>query len=395
MRCAVRIGLLPAWRLMRAGARIQIAVFGAVWLTAAPTAAQSGGVEGLPVPLEEPKKSRGEFSFDVALWGHHDDNILELSDQNIAIFDSGDYSPDRFLINSVGDFITSLSGRARWAGKPWARHETRVAVAAEANWYADNPIKNYQTYALFLSQELTASRKHLSVLRLTVSHTPEYYLQQLTDDDASFNAGRRIRESVTYRQTYYRLAYDQTLIEDRFDARLAVQYQRRNYNQFFPERDDRRDTVGLTLGGRPFAHNRFSIEATAGLGRLLARGNLDWTPWVDDNISYDVSLLGLNASIPWRGKRGGRVELEADREIRTYTTTNKFDTSHFERVDHRLTWNAGIVQKLPAGLEFFANYESETNDTQFPRLVIAPNDTTSFVANRIAVGLRWRTSIGR
>jgi hypothetical protein len=372
-----------------------LAVFGAAWLATTPTVAEPGGVGSNPESLEVSKTTWGAFSFDVAFRERHDDNILELSDQNIAIFESGVFRPDRFLIESVGDTITSLSGRARWTGKPWARHETRVALAGEANWYANNPIKSYETFSLSVAQELTASKKHLSMMRLAVSHTPEYYLQQLTDDDASFYAGRRIRESVRYRQTYYRLTYDQTFVEDRFDGSLSVEYKRRNYNQYFPERDDRRDTATVTLGGRPFARNRFAIQATAGLGRLLARGDLDWTPFVDDDISYDVSLAGLSAAIPWRGKHGGRVELGADREIRTYTTPNKFDTSHYGRVDHRLTWSVGVVQRLPADLELFAGYENETNDTMFPRVVIAPNDTTSFVSNRVSLGLRWRGSVGR
>jgi len=393
MRCAPS-AFSDLVSLTRALGVVGLAAFAAAWFTATPAVAEPGDTGNVPAVHEVSKKTWSKFSFDVSLWEHYDDNILELSDQNIAIFDSGVYAPERFLITSIGAYITSLSGRARWRGKPWARHETRVAIAGEANWYANNSIKNYETYDLSVAQELTATKKHLSLIRLTVSHTPEYYQQQLRD--APFIPGSFIYESAGYRQTHYRLAYDQTFIEDRFDGRLTVEYRRRNYNQYFPERDNRRDTAAVSLGGRPIARSGFSIDGMAGLGKLLARGDLDsTTAFPEADISYDVSFLGLNATIPWGGKLGGRVALAADREIRTYTTTDPADTSHYDRVDHRLTWSAGIVQKLPVDLELFANYENKTQDTTFPRLVIAPNDTTSFVSNRVTLGLRWRASIGR
>lgn len=371
---------------------LHLAVFGAAWLAAAPTAAQSGGAGSNPPPSES---KRGAFAFDLTLQERYDDNILELSEADIDRVVSGDFTPGRYLIATPDDFITTLSGRARWTGKPWARRETRIALSGDAHWYARNDIKSYDTFGVSIAQELTASRKHLAQLRLSITHTPEYYLRQLTDDDASFLAGRRIRESARYSETRYRIAYLQDFIADRFGGRLALDHQRRNYNAFFPERDNSRDTVTVTLGGRPIKASRFALEGTAGAGRLEAHGDLDFTPFPDDDISYDVILFGLDAAIPWQGRWGGRVELEADYEKRTYTTSNKFDVTRYGRYDARPTWRAGIVQKLPANLELIADYERESNDAHWPVFAVPSDDTTDFTADRFSVALRWRASVGR
>jgi len=378
---------------MRVGALLQIAVFGAAWLTAAaPTAAQSGGAGSNPPAAEATKNV---FSFDLAVQERYDDNILELSQRDIDRVESGNFTPGRFLISTPDDFITNLAGRVRWTGKPWARRETRIALAADANWYAQNDIKNYQNYGVSIAQELTASKKHLSQLRLSVTNTPEFYDRQLTDDDASFNAGIRIRESSRYRETNYLLNYDQDFIGDRFDGRLALDHRRRNYNEFFPERDNSRNTVAVTLGGHPFKSYRFGLEGTAGLGRLQARAELDSTPIPDDDISYDWTLFGFSTAVPWPGGRGGRFEAEINYEQRTYTTDNKFDVLRYGRHDDRLTWRAGIVQRLPADLELIAYYERETNNAHWPVIAIPSDDTTDYTAGRFSVALRWRTSVGK
>jgi hypothetical protein len=371
---------------------VGIAVFGAAWLAAAPTAAQSGGVGSNP-PTAETKKNF--LSFDLAVQERYDDNILELSQADIDRLESGNFTPGRFLISTPDDFITNLAGRARFSTKPWSRYETRIALAADANWYARNDIKNYQNYGVSIAQELTASKKHLAQLRLSVTNTPEFYDRQLTDDDASFNAGFRIRESSRFRETNYLLNYDQNFIGDRFDGRLALDHRRRNYNEFFPERDNSRNTVVVTLSGHPVARSRFELQGTAGLGRLQARAELDFTPIPDDDISYDWTLFGFSTAVPWRGGRGGRFEAEIDYEKRTYTTDNKFDLTRYGRHDDRLTWRAGIVQKLPADLEFIADYERETNDAHWPAFVVPSDDTTDFTAGRFSVALRWRTSVGK
>jgi hypothetical protein len=378
---------------MRAGAFIQIAVFGAAWLTAsAPTAAQSGGAGSHPPAAEATKNV---FSFDLLIQERYDDNILELSQRDIDRVESGNFTPGRFLISTPDDFITNLAGRVRWTGKPWTRRETRIALAAEANWYAQNDVKNYQSYGISIAQELTASKKHLSQLRLSVTNMPEFYDRQLTDDDASVAAQHRIREPSRFRETNYWLAYDQDFIADRFDGRLALDHRRRNYNEFFPERDNSRNTVAVTLGGRPFKSYRFGLQGTAGLGRLQARAELDFTDIPDDDISYDWTLFGFSTAVPWPGGRSGHFEAEINYEKRTYTTDNKFDLTRYGRHDDRLTWRAGIVQRLPADLELVAYYERETNDAHWPLFAIPSDDTTDFTAARFSVALRWRTSVGK
>ena len=141
--------------------------------------------------------------------------------------------------------------------------------------------------------------------------------------------------------------------------------------------------------------SRFALAGTAGLGRLQAHGDLESTEISDDDISYDVTLFGLDAAVPWQGKLGGRVELAADYERRTFTTTNKFDILRFGRYDDRLTWRVGIVQKLPAGLELVGDYERETNKAYWPVFAVPSDDTTDFTASRFSVALRWRTSVGK
>jgi len=351
--------------------------------TASLAAAASSSDEG------RGKLDRRGLSFDVALEARYDDNILQLSPSDIDRLRSQTAPSSRFVITSADDTIAVGSFQGRWRGKPLRRRVTSIAADVDIHRYSKNDVKDYEEFSLSVSQELTASVRHLSRLRASISHIPRFYVRELTDDDASFELGTRVRESATFEQTEYELALGQTIVRDRLVVSAGVSRKRRNFNASFLERDNTNDSWTVGIHGRPIPGSRVQIGVAYVRGSLDARGDLASTPIPDDDISYDHDGIEADVSVPWRGRLPGRVAVHCERERRDFTTSNRFDILRFDRGERRSDCEVSLSQRVVAGLELLAEWRRKTSDASFPA-GIASDEITDFTQNRWSLGLRYR-----
>lgn len=345
-----------------------------------------------PAAGQEPSEERHHprLSFDIAVEERYDDNVLQLAARDLARFEQ-DPGSSRFKISSVDDTVTVGRAALRWSLRPLPRRETRLGVSAAVYRYATDGVKNWERYALSLRQELSASRRRLTLLRVWASHTPSFYLRELTDDDASFAAGTRVRSSAIYAQTESGLAVDQEVVPDRLTATAGWVRARRDFVAAFDERDGTRTTWRAGLRARPLSRSRLAVTADLGFGAYEARGDLAATPIPDDDISYDHRELALGAALPWGRARHGRIEADLEIERRDFTTTNQFDLFRFDRRDDRRELGLRIVQGVGPELDLVFEARRATNDASFPPGV-ENDDVTDYRQNQVSLGLRWSPS---
>lgn len=334
------------------------------------------------------EKKSSQFALKASLESRYDDNILQLSESAKRQLEENP-DPDQFLIETADDVIAIGRLDFRWAGRPISRRKTSVALSLDAYRHARNDVKDYEEYGISISQEITASRRHLGSMRLEASRTPGFYMRQLTDDDASFAAMQRIREAATFAQNDYRVAYRQEIVSGRLEGRLGWRSRARDFNDHFNERDNTRRNWLLGLQGCPFGRAPIEVTLSYEIGTLRARGDLPSTPIPDDDISYRYHALILETEIPWQTQKRGRLQIEVRRENRDFTSSNPFDISHSERQDRRRDYQARVVQRLASGLDLVGEVRRRSNDASFPVPFTDFDEETDFVENRVSVGLSW------
>lgn len=355
-----------------------------------------------PAPETQPKP---KFGFDLSVAGRYDDNILHLSNCDVESLDQGiprlpcasspghraTHAADR--IETKDDNVVLAGFQTRWTTRPFPRRNTVVGANLDVYRYLRNSVKNWTEWSVTLAQELSATRTHLTLLRASVDYLPSYYLRELRDDAASFEAQMPIYASATYAQTEYDLSLEQEIVNNRLHAVAAGQLQLRDYNRHFGERDGDRTTWSLVLRGRLSERPRTQATLSYSWGRLAADGDRPSTPIVERDVSYDHHEIKLDGAISWGDRRGGRVEALAMNETRDYTTTDRFDVYRFGRVDDRREYRARFVQRAGPHFEVVAEWWRYKNR---PDLLIASldpaGDVTGYVENRYTVSLRCHLS---
>ena len=312
-----------------------------------------------PTPEPEPKP---KLVFDLSVAGRYDDNVLHLSNCDREGVDSGisrlpcagspghsaTHAADR--LETTDDNVVLAEFQTRWTSRPFPHRNTVVGATVDVYRFMRNSIKNWTEWSVTFAQELSAARKHLTLLRASVDYAPSQYLRELRDDAASFEAQMPIYASATYAQTEYDLSLEQEIVNNRLHALAAAELQLRDYNHHFDERDSDKTSWSLALRGRFSERPRTQATLSYFWGRLAADGDRSSTPIVERDVSYDHHGIKLDGVISWGDRRGGRVEALAVKETRDFTTTDRFDVYRFGRVDSRREYRARFVQR--AGRRF-------------------------------------------
>ena len=334
------------------------------------------------------EKPNRPFDLGISLETRYDDNILQLSEEAQDRFRE-EPDPERFLIESIDDYVAIGKIDLRWRGKPIRKRETAVRAFLDAFRYVRNDIKDYEKFGISISQELTASRRHLASLQIRYSRIPDFYKRHRVDEDASFDAGERVISSYDYEEDRYSVTYEQAIVNRRLEARLDWKYFDRDYNESFNERDSTKDIWSLALIGRPFRDTPLEVGLAYGTGDLRARGDLPATPITDDDVSYRLDTYLLDVEYRWKGRRGGRVGVSAEREFREFTSDNAFDLGHFGREDERNNYRVRLDQRLSRKLVLLAKYHRKSREVTLPPGIPVSDDETDFVEHRITVGVAW------
>ena len=180
---------------------------------------------------ENATPSSKRFSLRLSLETFFDDNILNLRDDAIDEFESGQFEPDRFLIRSVDDEIFTPEIEAKFSRRPSSGRATRLGVVGSATRPGANEVSDFKRYGIYLQQDLSdlradlndarldrrslrprafkARRKFMvanrSGLRVGYFHTESRYAGQLSDDDYGLRRAARYVDRDTNRPVVDRL----------------------------------------------------------------------------------------------------------------------------------------------------------------------------------------------
>jgi len=244
--------------------------------------------------------------------------------------------------------------------------------------------------------ELTASRRHLLALDLSLSHIPRYYLGEIRDIDETVAAQRPnnnpIRHSLTYAQTSMGARLTQDVVHGRLSVAGELERVHRQYNRHFLERVNDNDEWTLAAEATPSRRWPASARVTWLTGRLQARGDLPDTLGITDtDISYDHDGVGVALALPWSlGPRRGRLDASLMPEVRTYTTTDKFDLLRFGRENHRRDVRLRVTQRVWGPVDAIVAWERLTSRAEFHRGITFPPEQTNFDQEQLGVQLRAR-----
>jgi hypothetical protein len=333
------------------------------------------------------------YSIAVGLERYHDDNILQLTRHDLDRL-AANPAPPRFLISTPDDDITAFHADAAVRVRALPRRETRLGASFEDHSFTRNDVKNWREIELSIAQELSASRRHLTSIEGWWRSLPDYYLRQITDADDSFNAGTRIRRSLSYSKREAGGRLEQELLSEHLVLRAGFEREWRDYNEFFNERDSRRDDWEWAAQVRPFRAWGAWARLSWRVGRLDATGDLPASPITDADVSYDHHGLGAAVSLPWgSGATRGRVEASLTPEVRDLLTTDRFDVTRFGRTNHRLETRVSVTQRVWGPLDAIATYENLRSDATFDSGLTFPEEETDFRQTQFGLMLRARWTI--
>jgi hypothetical protein len=271
------------------------------------------------------------------------------------------------------------------------RRETRVSLSGELARWASNDILNRESYGASLVQELTASHHALARLALSRAVTPRYYLGQITDTDASFAAGRRIRRELEYRQETNAVRLEQDWRSGRAVGSLAFERVKRDYGGYFDERDNHNDQWRAQVEARPFRGSGIVGRVEFLSGTLDARGDLAATEVIDTDISYRHRGLGAGVEVPWgRGASRGRASVSVMPERREYTTKDVYDLNRHGRVNDRREVTLSVTQRVWGPLDATVTWNRLISHANFPAGMEQPEEATDFTQAQTGVVLRGR-----
>jgi len=142
-----------------------------------------------PLLAAEPE-ALGSWSYLVAFTSRYDSNITQLSDTDRDLVQdpacrSTPTCASRFRIESPDDFILVPSAGLGWSRRFRRNVETSFRAQARANLFTRNSVKDYETYLLRLSQDLTAARRYETTFVVQAEAMPYFYLRELTVPEAT------------------------------------------------------------------------------------------------------------------------------------------------------------------------------------------------------------------
>jgi hypothetical protein len=401
-----------------------LTAFSILLLLVAPLAAQETEPPSPADPVEEqdfpPEPSKKRVQFRFSLETLYDENLINLRDDAIDEFESGDYEPDRYRIESVDDVLLVPGIWLEYSVTPETGRSSGVGAFGSWSRPLDNAISNYERYGVFFSQDITDIQADLaeinidkeslqpkpfktrrsfllsnrSDLQLMYYHTDSRYSGQLSDDDFG------VRREARYDYDTYSLDWRQRLSRGdvtRPRLLLGYRYIERDYNQFFNERDSTADVYRLGLDLFRLHQSFYSqieglyefqdLESNTALIGTVGPGGT-----VEDDLTHTRDRYRLRLAFYWYAERDGAVLRKSNRlrfgltyAAKDYTTDNVLDLTHFKRKDDIYQFTAEYRHALLDNLTLEVYGRLHDQDTSRP--ILDELEETSF--NDFVVGLKF------
>jgi hypothetical protein len=272
----------------------------------------------------------------------YDSNVLEYSSDQRTLFEGGT-RPDRYSLETLDDLVWNPGVTLGWEriGARGRRHALRLH--GEGDFHQKNGTADFRAGSVSWREGWSRERR----LSAGFYHLPEFYLRQLSDEDAqlAFPGLSRYRRAA-FGLDIVSAGYSQRVRSSHALA-LDWQYERRRYHERFRERDSGTHDAEAGFGWTRLPR-RGEFALKAGYRKCSARGDDgDEAPGVTPD-DVDVSYHGWSAEA--RGGfdlgRAGPVRLAADADytfsVRDFDSDRPADRYHFGRRDDLHEIEAGV-----------------------------------------------------
>jgi len=336
--------------------------------------------------LAAPAKT--SLTMTLGLGSTYDNNFLEYSDPALRDFESGAH-PDRYSIETRDDLVWGPSLGLGWERREAHGRRHALRVHAEGDFHQRNGTADMHSAGISWRESFRSDR------RLTVSWftIPRFYFRQVLDEDATpaYSGLSRYRRAE-FSLDIASLAWEQRLSRGPLIA-AEYQFERRNYNDTFDERDSKLHQGDVAVRWDRLPH-RTSIGAHGAYRASVARAeDGDETPGVapdDADVSYHGMSLGTSGRWELARHRPWRVTADAAYELETrgYDSDRPADRFHFDRNDTRHTVEAGVRLSRPR-FAIGGFYRFENNHARLATTTLTATDAGSFRRDQVGVSIEF------
>lgn len=334
------------------------------------------------------------FSIGLGVASYYDDNILQYSNDQLALFQSGT-KPERFSIKTSDDIIWRPSVSTYLENKMGDGRSWALSLKGGGEIHDKNRTADFHSLSAGWRQAF--SRR--SALSLTAYYLPHYYLRQLFDEDVPSIPGLNQYHRAEFGLTIASLAWRQR-VGKKTQTGLSYQYEHRGYNGDFRERTSNAHQAILDYVWRRLAR-RGSVGFHGGYRLSDAKGSdgdeVPGAPPDDPDISYHGWLAGVDARMDLARRAGWGLSSSLGYELgtRDYTSNVITDKYHFGRndishsVDLSVRWSARS-RWAARGFYRFERYIANLG-------VAAPatTDVGTYSENQVGLALDWSATLWR
>lgn len=286
--------------------------------------------------------------FNAGIEARYDTNIFNYSRDDIDEFNANT-NPEKFnRIKSIDDFMISPLWEVVLRDKLF-NHTFRLSLEAEPHFFAQNKVKDYESYRLSLRQYLSKGE----YFEFRYNHIPDYLLKNLLDRD--LNEFRKATLDLNLFSLGYRRPLNKTL-----DARIRYSYEINDYNENFKEYDMASNAANLAFWHK--LNSYFNSEIYFEFERADAKGDSGGTARVESDTSYDKYEIGLRENLELSKKTS--LFARYIFSFRDYTTDNPLaaDPFHSDRQDKIQRIGLGFERKLTKDTHAVLGYEYSIKD---------------------------------
>lgn len=215
-------------------------------------------------------------------------------------------------------------------GVGWKQHkrETELTLGAEYAVHARNPIANHLLLELEAARDLT-KRDTLSLeLTLTPSRFKKNYVYADVDRTQLFSR-------ADYLEWGGALGYARRWAK-RWRTGIQIGFGQKRFDDPFANRDENGYAGALQLRFDPW--KRLALELGVAVGATLTPDGREFGVRVDRSRIDTEPSFGATLDLPQRFE----VEAGVAYRVRTYTTGERADGAHFDRVDRRWTVEGSV-----------------------------------------------------
>lgn len=349
----------------------------------------------LPRPSSAAAGTSQRITVGVSLTSFYDSNILEYSSDLLAQFEGGT-RPERFSLETTDDLVWNPAATLGWEWSNGRGRRHALRLRGEGDFHQKNSTADMRSASVGWRESWSRDRR-LSVAYYTLPH---FYLRQLVDEDAvlpypDLSRYRRAEFGLTIAS----LDWSQRIGKGN-SMGVAVQHERRRYNDDFRERDSGTHQAELAWGWTRLPH-RGTLELR-GLYRVSQAKAEDGdevagTTPDDVDVSYHGIGVGAHGEGEMRRQRDWRVLGDADIQFtnRVYDSDRTADKYHFGRKDGLVSFELGLSARWGRAWRARAYWHRDANTAKLGAAAPSSTDTGDYRRSQVGLRLDWSGTLHR